>query len=199
MLNNRAAICCHGIPAVTSSASGEAQRNSCCACFTQQSIFTAIQINCRLRLVARQKQTPRKMVRRCLAAWCSNTTTEESASIGSLKNQQSQVNGWLLCGGIQPSGMDPARTVCCAPLTSGGHNGQFGHWIPAGPWFNIKMSSYQHRKSHCGDKAILRPSFLHNGISYTGKTSLYWIGALSPSQNEDQGGGGGTHYNLGNG
>ena len=47
-----------------------------------------------------------------------------------------------------------------------------------GPWFNIKMSSYQYRKSHCGDKTILRPSYLHNGISYTGKTtSLYWIGA----------------------
>ena len=41
------------------------------------------------------------------------------------------------------------------------------------------MSSYQYRKSHCGDKTILRPSCLHNGISYTGKTtSLYWIGAL---------------------
>ena len=47
-----------------------------------------------------------------------------------------------------------------------------------GPWFNIKMTSYQYRKSHCGDKTILRPSYLHNGISYAGKiTSLYWIRA----------------------
>ena len=47
-----------------------------------------------------------------------------------------------------------------------------------GPWFNIKMTSYQYRKSHCGDKTILRPSYLHNGIPYTGKTiSLYWIRA----------------------
>ena len=47
-----------------------------------------------------------------------------------------------------------------------------------GAWFNIKMTSYQYRKSHCGDKTILRPSYLHNGISYTGKTaSLYWIRA----------------------
>ena len=38
-----------------------------------------------------------------------------------------------------------------------------------GGWFNIKMSSYQYRKSHCGDKAILRLSYHHNGISYTGK------------------------------
>ena len=37
-----------------------------------------------------------------------------------------------------------------------------------GPWFNIKTSSYQYRKSHCGDKTILRQSYLHNGISYTG-------------------------------
>ena len=45
----------------------------------------------------------------------------------------------------------------------------------SGPWFNIKMSSYQYRKSHCGDKTVVRSSYLHNGISYTGKmTSLYW-------------------------
>ena len=51
-------------------------------------------------------------------------------------------------------------------------------WGP-GPRFNIRMTSYQYRKSHCGDKTILRPSYLHNGISYTGKTtSLYWIRAL---------------------
>ena len=45
-------------------------------------------------------------------------------------------------------------------------------------WCNIKMSSYQYRKSHCGDKTILRPSYLHNRISCTGKmSSLYWIRA----------------------
>ena len=49
-----------------------------------------------------------------------------------------------------------------------------------GPWFNIKMTSYQYRKFHCGDKTILRPSYLHNGISNIGKkTSLYWIRALA--------------------
>ena len=48
-----------------------------------------------------------------------------------------------------------------------------------GPWFNIKMSSYQYRKSHCGDKTVVRSSYLHNGISYTDKmSSLYWIRAL---------------------
>ena len=45
-----------------------------------------------------------------------------------------------------------------------------------GPWFNIKMSSYQCRKSHCGDKTVVRSSYVHNGISYTGKmASLYWF------------------------
>ena len=49
----------------------------------------------------------------------------------------------------------------------------------SGSWINIKMPSYQYRKSHCGDKTILRPSYLHSGISYTGKTtSLYWTRAL---------------------
>ena len=44
--------------------------------------------------------------------------------------------------------------------------------------FNIKMSSYQYKKAHCGDKTVVRSSYLHNGISYTGKmSSLYWIRA----------------------
>ena len=52
----------------------------------------------------------------------------------------------------------------------------------SGPRFNIKMSSYQYRKSHCGDKTVVRSSYLHNGISYTGKmSSLYWIRALKGS------------------
>ena len=47
-----------------------------------------------------------------------------------------------------------------------------------GPRFSIKMPSYQYRKSHCGDKTVVRSSYLHNGISFTGKTtSFYWIGA----------------------
>ena len=51
--------------------------------------------------------------------------------------------------------------------------------LQSGIWFNIKTSSYQYRKSHCGDKTVVRSSYLHNGISYTGKmSSLYWIGAL---------------------
>ena len=50
-----------------------------------------------------------------------------------------------------------------------------------GPWFNIKTSSNQYRKSHCGDKTIWRPSYLHNGITYTGKTALYCDGPLVPN------------------
>ena len=52
------------------------------------------------------------------------------------------------------------------------------HWT-TGPWFNIKMPSYQYRKSHCGDKTVVRSSYLYNGISYTGKMAfLYWISPL---------------------
>ena len=52
--------------------------------------------------------------------------------------------------------------------------------MESGPWFNIKMSSYQYRKSHWGDKTVIRSSYLHYGISYTGKmSSLYWIGSLT--------------------
>ena len=56
-------------------------------------------------------------------------------------------------------------------------------WSTPGPWFNIKMLSYQYRKSNYGDKTVVRSSYLHNDISYTGKmTSFYWISPrLSPS------------------
>ena len=50
----------------------------------------------------------------------------------------------------------------------------------SGLWFNIKMLSYQYRKSHCGDKMVVRSSNLHNEISYIGKmASLYWISPLA--------------------
>ena len=53
------------------------------------------------------------------------------------------------------------------------------HTSYPGHRFNIKMYSYQYRKSHCGDKTVVRSSYLHGGISNTGKmSSLYWIGAL---------------------
>ena len=50
----------------------------------------------------------------------------------------------------------------------------FQQWDP-GTRFNIKIPSYQYRKSHCGDKTILWLSW----ICYAGKTiSSYWIRAL---------------------
>ena len=42
-----------------------------------------------------------------------------------------------------------------------------------GLWFNIKMPPYQCRKSHCGDKIVLRSSYLHNGISFTSKMTSF--------------------------
>ena len=47
------------------------------------------------------------------------------------------------------------------------------------PWFDINVPPYQYRKSCCEDKMVVRSSYLHNGISFTGKTTLlYWIRAL---------------------
>ena len=44
------------------------------------------------------------------------------------------------------------------------------------PWFNIKMLTYRYRKYHCGDKSVVRSSYLHNGNSYSGNiSSLYWV------------------------
>ena len=63
------------------------------------------------------------------------------------------------------------------------------HWIcfhsrwtvnHPGSRFNIRILSYQYRKSHCWDKTVVRSSYLYNGISSTGKiTSLYWIRVLT--------------------
>ena len=50
-----------------------------------------------------------------------------------------------------------------------------------GPRFSIKMSFYPYRKSHCGDKTVVRSSYLHSGIFYTGKmASLYWFNPQIP-------------------
>ena len=56
-------------------------------------------------------------------------------------------------------------TLCCQ--LTGNDEIECVRW--QGPWFSIKMSSNQYRKSHCGDKTVVRPSYLHNGTSYTGK------------------------------
>ena len=54
-------------------------------------------------------------------------------------------------GGVlseQLSGMNP-EIGPCRFLSSN------SNMLCAGGWFNIKMPSYQCRKSHCGDKTIL--------------------------------------------
>ena len=51
--------------------------------------------------------------------------------------------------------------------------------VKPGRWFNIEMSSYRYGKSNCGYKTIVRSPFLHNGVSYTGRTiSWHCIWAL---------------------
>ena len=84
-------------------------------------------------------------------------------------------------------GRAPLALSLLAPWLTRYWSSSFTYWIylkkpkivlHPRPWFNIKMSSYQYRKYHCGDKTVVRSSYLHNGISYTGKmTYLYWIRA----------------------
>ena len=45
--------------------------------------------------------------------------------------------------------------------------------LSTGPRFNIKMSSCQYRKSHYGDKAVVRSSNPHNEISILVRCHLY--------------------------
>ena len=92
-----------------------------------------------------------------------NNRYVRSSPLCHIRHEYIHIKNWLSrfhCAPCSNNGY-----MCCSDLT----------WI-TGPWFNIKMSSYQYRKSHCGDKTVVRSSYLHNGISYTGKmTSLYWI------------------------
>ena len=37
------------------------------------------------------------------------------------------------------------------------------------------ISFYQYRKSHCGDKTVVKSSYLSNEISYAGKTGHIFI------------------------
>ena len=57
-----------------------------------------------------------------------------------------------------------------------------GRLSPGAP-IQYKDDTSPVQEIHCGDKTILRPSYLHNEISYTGKrTSLYWIRAQNPDK-----------------
>ena len=48
------------------------------------------------------------------------------------------------------------------------------------------MQSYQYRKSHYGDKTVVRSSHFYNGIFFTGRmASLYWISHLVLRQPAD--------------
>ena len=53
----------------------------------------------------------------------------------------------------------------------------WGIWVKSiVSWFNVDMSCYRYRKSHCRAKAVVIWSYLHNGIFYCGKiVSLCWI------------------------
>ena len=97
------------------------------------------------------------------------TTRESNTRITMSALTDSTAKQWTITG----TAMINFRFPACTRLSVEGLK-------PPGPWFNIKMSSYQYRKSHCGEKTVVRSSYLHNGISYTGEmTSLYWFSPLA--------------------
>ena len=81
------------------------------------------------------------------------------------------------------SSLHPYQLTCLMNMTRvsrqrHGHRDTMGYVAHQGPnSIYYRMSSYQYRKSHCGDKTVVRSSYLHNGISYGGKISLYCIRA----------------------
>ena len=53
-------------------------------------------------------------------------------------------------------------------------------WVKDQGRIQYKDAFYHYSKYPCGDKMVVRSSYLNDGISYTGKmTSLYWIKALA--------------------
>ena len=55
-----------------------------------------------------------------------------------------------------------------------------------GSWFNITLSSYQYRKSHCGDKTAVRSSYLHNSLGISGSPLTFDVAPESIQGNTDR-------------
>ena len=111
--------------------------------------------------------------------WCVTTRLFDSQTLPSLpirhpNSMMTSSNGKFsallaLCVGNSPvTGEFPSQR----PVTR-----SFDVFFDQKSCFNMKMRFYRYKKSHCGDKTILGHSYLLSGISYTGKTSLYWIRA----------------------
>ena len=75
-----------------------------------------------------------------------------------MKHDQLSPNNACLCDRYSVTRMDSHRLSGCFLEHASSKK--------PGSRFNIKMISYPYMKSHCGDKTILRPSYLHNWISY---------------------------------
>ena len=88
---------------------------------------------------------------------------------------------WCISGSLTRGGGEtvPGIPGACTPAILRIWQEPHTWWYP-GPNFNIKLScEYMYMTSHCGDKAVIRSSYLHDVISYTGKmASLYWISSL---------------------
>ena len=87
------------------------------------------------------------------------------------------MKSWVRCSSVR---LGPQHIICHSLLSNAPPS--FFHVKCPGPRFNIKMSSYQYRKSHCGDKTVVRSSYLHNGISCTG--NVIFILNRGPDRNK---------------
>ena len=104
--------------------------------------------------------TPRTNLQRCRLSF----STEWGSSI--------HFTEWLLAQVDFEMKYGPQTSM---PYVMTGNTSRSNNDIVNWARWDVKMSSYQYRKSHCEDKTVVRSSYLHNGISYAGKmSSLYW-------------------------
>ena len=78
--------------------------------------------------------------------------------------RDTQFNCGPNCPGLQGQPLIGSHETNCFVARHG--------WAP-GPRFKIKMSSYQYRKSHCGDKTVVRSSYLQMGFPILVRRHLY--------------------------
>ena len=134
---------------------------------THSSIFNELQDASRIRRLFQIKNT-----------WCTKVITITNSHRKFRRKYVYFIDRTVPADGLAPPDSCTFTGAAMTNIGSRIYTEPVLEWLTPGPRFNIKMS-YQYRKSHWGDKTVVRSSYLHNGISYTGKmSSLYWIGTL---------------------
>ena len=77
-----------------------------------------------------------------------------------------------ICRSVSAAPSTSQSATCCAAVYLS--SSSFWEQVRTGPCLNIKTGLPRYRYYHYKDKTVVRPSYLYNGNSYTGKTtSLY--------------------------